>query len=90
MDMASNLSILLHGFDHWVVEAEPCCDVAAHVLRALQAAGHQKAASDSIMSIPVLAREQQYRRFVTAHTAGAFVRSGEVPVLIELIESPLR
>lgn len=67
MDMASNLSILLHGFDLWVVEAKPCCDVAARVLRALQtAAGHQKAARDSIMSIPVLAREQQYGRFVTA------------------------
>jgi len=61
MDMCSNLSVLLRGFDAWVVEAKPSCDTASRVLRALQAtASQQRSVRQSISSIPVLAREEQF------------------------------
>ena len=61
MDMQSNLALLLQGFDTWVIEAKPTCDVASRVLHALQTmASQQKSVHGSISSIPVMNREQQY------------------------------
>lgn len=67
MDMSSGLSVLLRGFDAWVIEAKPSCDTASRVLRALQHVARQReSASSRISSIPVLAREQQFGPMSTA------------------------
>lgn len=68
-DMPSSVSLLLRGYDVWVLNTKPNCEVATRVLRALQRAATQtKCVREQVPSIPMLMRAERYGR----STGGAF------------------
>ena len=64
MDLPSTVSLLLSGFDKWVVQSKPCCEDASRVLRCLQRAAMQtkSVSSQTVPSIPVLLQNERYGR----------------------------
>lgn len=63
MDIPSSLSLLLRGYDQWVIKAKPSCEDATRVLRALQrAAAQTKCVRDQVPSIPLLMRAERFGR----------------------------
>ena len=64
MELPSTVSLLLSGFDKWVVQSKPCCEDASRVLRCLQRASMQtkSVSSQTVPSIPVLLQNERYGR----------------------------
>jgi len=64
MDMPTSMTLLLSGFDKWVVESKPCCEDAARVLRCLQRSSSQtkRVSIQTIPSIPVLLQKEKFGR----------------------------
>lgn len=65
MEVPSSISLMLSGYDAWVLQSRPSCEEATRVLRALQrAAAQSKCVRDLVPSIPLLMRSEQFGRNV--------------------------
>ena len=64
MDLPSSVTLLLRGFDRWVVEARPTCEEASRVLRCLQRSSTQtrRVSIQTVPSIPVLLQNERFGR----------------------------
>jgi len=64
MELPSSVGLLLRGFDRWVVETRPSCEVASRVLRCLQRASSQMRCigAQSVPSIPILLQTERFGR----------------------------